>query len=85
MYKQAAYNLAIGMTVAQLIDEKKVQRETIAETLDISELAVPHIERGGEALTAGGLILLLEIFAISWDDFLARVKANLAEAQKQIT
>jgi transcriptional regulator with XRE-family HTH domain len=84
MYKQAAYNLAIGMTVAQLIDEKKVQREKIAEALDISELAIPHIERGGEALSAGGLILLLDIFGMSWDDFLARVKTNLPEAQKQI-
>jgi transcriptional regulator with XRE-family HTH domain len=84
MYKQAAYNLAVGMTLAQLQDEKKVDREKIADTLEISELTVPHIERGGEPLTAGGLILLLDVFGMSWDEFLARVKANLPEAQKQI-
>jgi transcriptional regulator with XRE-family HTH domain len=85
MYKQAAYNLAIGLTLAQLHAEQKVQRDKIADTLEISELAVSRIEHGGETLTAGGLILLLEVFGISWDDFMAKVTANLPEAQKRIT
>jgi transcriptional regulator with XRE-family HTH domain len=85
MYKQAAYNLAVGLTLAQLHEEKKIQREKIAEALEISELAVPRIEHGAELLSAGGLILLLDIFGISWDDFIARVKANLPEAQSRIT
>jgi transcriptional regulator with XRE-family HTH domain len=85
MYKQAAYNLAVGLTLEQLSDEKKIQREKIAEVLDISELAVPRIEHGAELLSAGGLILLLAVLDLTWDDFLARVKANLPEAQSRIT
>jgi transcriptional regulator with XRE-family HTH domain len=85
MYKQAAYNLAIGMTLRQLHEEQKLQRDKIAETLEISELGVSRIEHGSELLTAGGLVLLLNMFDISWDDFMARVKANLPEAQSRIT
>jgi transcriptional regulator with XRE-family HTH domain len=85
MYKQAAYNLAIGMTLGQLQDEQRVQREKIADALEIDELAVTRIEHGSETLTAGGLVLLLDVFGISWDDFMARVQANLPEAQSRIT
>ncbi len=84
MYKQAVYNLAIGMTLEQLHQEQKIHREQIAEKLEISEMAVSDIENGAEALTAGGLVLLLELFDISWDDFLSRVRANLAEAQTRL-
>ena len=84
MYKQAAYNLAIGLTLEQLHDEQRVQREKIAEALEISELAVTRIEHGAETLSAGSLVLLLDVFDISWDDFMTRVKANLPEAQKRI-
>jgi hypothetical protein len=64
VYKQAVYNLAIGMTLEQLHAEQKIHRE--------------------EPLTAGGLVLLLELFNVSWDDFLGRVRANLAEAQTRL-
>jgi transcriptional regulator with XRE-family HTH domain len=84
VYKQAAYNLAIGLTLEQLHDEQRIQREKIAEALEISELAVTRIEHGAETLSAGSLVLLLDVFGISWDDFMARVKANLPEAQKRI-
>jgi transcriptional regulator with XRE-family HTH domain len=84
VYKQAAYNLAIGLTLEQLHDEQRVQREKIAEALEISELAVTRIEHGAETLSAGSLVLLLDVFGISWDDFMTRVKANLPEAQKRI-
>jgi transcriptional regulator with XRE-family HTH domain len=84
VYKQAAYNLAIGLTLEQLHDEQRIQREKIAEALEISELAVTRIEHGAETLSAGSLVLLLDVFGISWDDFMARVKTNLPEAQKRI-
>jgi len=38
MYNQAAYNLAIGMTLQQLHEESRIQREQIAEKLEISGL-----------------------------------------------
>ncbi len=85
MYKQAAYNLAIGLTLEQLQEEQKIHRYQIADKLEISEMAVSRIENGAEPLTAGGLILLLDVFDISWDEFLQRVRANLPEAQKRIT
>jgi transcriptional regulator with XRE-family HTH domain len=85
VYKQAAYNLAIGMTLQQLHEEQKIQREQIADKLDISELAVTRIEHGSEILSAGGLILLLEVFDVTWDEFMQRVRANLPEAQTRIT
>lgn len=85
MYKQAAYNLAVGITLGQLHAEQKIQRDKIAETLEVSELAVTRFEHGSEVLSAGGLILLLDIFGIGWDDFMTRVKANLPEAHKRIT
>jgi transcriptional regulator with XRE-family HTH domain len=85
MYKQAAYNLAIGMTLCQLHEEQKLQRDKIADTLEISELAVSRIEHGAELLSAGGLVLLLDMCRISWDEFMTRVKANLAEAQSRIS
>jgi transcriptional regulator with XRE-family HTH domain len=84
VYKQAVYNLAIGMTLEQLHAEQKIHRDQIAEKLEISEMAVSDIENGAEVLTAGGLVLLLELFDISWDDFLSRVRANLAEAQTRL-
>jgi transcriptional regulator with XRE-family HTH domain len=85
VYKQAAYNLAIGLTLEQLQEEQKIHRYQIADKLEISEMAVSRIENGAEPLTAGGLILLLDVFDISWDEFLQRVRANLPEAQKRIT
>lgn len=84
VYKQAAYNLAIGMTLEQLHKEQKIQREQIAEKLEISELAVTRVEHGAETLSAGSLVLLLEVFDVSWDDFMSRVRANLPEAQTRI-
>jgi transcriptional regulator with XRE-family HTH domain len=84
MYKQARYNLAIGLTLRQLHQERKLHRETIAEALEISEMAVSHIEQGAELLTAGGLILLLETLGMSWEDFIARVEGNLPAAHSQI-
>jgi len=84
MYNQAAYNLAIGMTLQQLHEESRIQREQIAEKLEISALAVTRIKHGSETLSAGGLVLLLEVFDISWDDFLSRTRANLPEAHRRI-
>lgn len=85
MYKQAAYNLAIGLTLQELHQEQRMPREKIAEALDIPELAVTRVEHGSEVLTAGSLILLLDVFDVSWEEFLKRVKDNLPKAQSQIS
>lgn len=84
MHKKDTYNLAIGLVLQELHEEKKLQREKIAEALEISELAVTRVEHGSEPMSAGSLVLLLEMFNVSWDDFILRVRANLEKAESQI-
>jgi transcriptional regulator with XRE-family HTH domain len=84
VHKKETYNLAIGLTLQELHAERKMPREKIAEALEISELAVTRVEHGAEMMTAGSLVLLLDLFDVSWDDFLRRVKSHLDEAEAQI-
>jgi len=84
VHKKETYNLAIGLALQKLHQERKLPREKIAEALEIPELAVTRIEHGSEIMTAGSLVLLLDLFDVSWDDFLQRVKAHLDEAEAQI-
>ena len=85
MYKKATYDLAIGFTLRELHDEQRIPRVEVAEALEIDELAVTRIETGEERMSAGDLLLLLELFDLSWDDFLGRVKSNLARAEAAIS
>lgn len=84
MHRKAAYELAIGYTLRGLQTEMKIPRDAIANALEIGELAVSRIETGEERMSAGDLILVLELFKISWDDFMARVNANLPAAERAI-
>jgi transcriptional regulator with XRE-family HTH domain len=84
MHKKETYNLAIGLVLQELHAEAKLQREQIAEALEISEMAVTRVEHGAEILSAGSLVLLLDLFDVSWDDFTRRVRANLDKAAAQI-
>ena len=84
MHKKETYNLAIGIVLQELHQERKLPREQIAEALEITELAVTRVEHGAETMSAGSLLLLLDLFDVSWDDFMKRVKANLVKAEAQI-
>lgn len=84
MHKRAAYDLAVGLTLRQLSEEREMQRAEIAAALEVTELAVTRFEIGEEKLSAGGLILLLKLFDMSWDAFLERVTANLPSAEAEI-
>jgi transcriptional regulator with XRE-family HTH domain len=84
MHKKETYNLAIGLVLQELHTEAKLQREQIAEALEISEMAVTRVEHGSEIMSAGSLVLLLDLFDVSWDDFTRRVRANLDKAAAQI-
>lgn len=84
MHKKETYNLAIGLVLQELHAEAKLQREQIAEALEISEMAVTRVEHGSEIMSAGSLVLLLDLFDVSWDDFTRRVRANLDKAAAQI-
>lgn len=84
VHKKETYNLAIGLVLQELHDERKLPREKIAEALEITELAVTRVEHGAETMSAGSLVLLLDLFDVSWDDFMRRVKVNLDKAEAQI-
>lgn len=84
MHKKETYNLAIGLVLQELHDEQKLPREKIAEALEIDELAVTRVEHGAETMSAGSLVLLLDLFQVSWDDFMRRVRANLDKAEARI-
>lgn len=84
MHKKETYNLAIGLVLQELHAERKLPREKIAEALEIDELGVTRVEHGAEIMSAGSLVLLLDLFDVSWDDFMKRVKANLDKAEAQI-
>jgi transcriptional regulator with XRE-family HTH domain len=84
MHKKETYNLAIGIVLEELHDEHRLQREKIADALEISELEVTQVEHGATTMSAGSLLLLLDLFDISWDDFMSRVRTNLDKAEARI-
>ena len=84
MHKKATYNLAVGLTLKNLHDERHLERTKLAEALEISELSVNKIENGSERMTAGELILALELFDIPWADFIERIKTNLPKAEEMM-
>ena len=84
MHKKDTYNLAVGLVLQELHEEQRLPREKIAEALEINELAVTRIEHGSEPMSAGSLVLLLDLFDVSWDEFIKRVRANLDKAETQI-
>jgi transcriptional regulator with XRE-family HTH domain len=84
MHKRAAYDLAVGLALRQLHKERHAMRERMAAALEVTELGVTRIETGEEPMTAGGLILLLGLFNLSWEEFIGRVEAHLAEGESEI-
>ena len=84
MHKRATYDLAVGLTLRELHEERKAMRSKVAQALEVTELAVTRIETGEERLTAGGLIMLLRLFDLSWDEFMRRVESNLGKAEAKI-
>lgn len=84
MHKKETYDLAIGLVLRELHDEQRLPREKIADALGLPELAVTRIENGAEIMSAGSLVMLLDLFDLSWEEFMRRVKANLAKAEERI-
>lgn len=84
MHKRATYDLAVGLALRELCEERHAMRERVAAALEVTELGVTRIETGEETLTAGGLILLLGLFDLAWGEFLARVRTHLPEAESEI-
>lgn len=84
MHKRATYDLAVGLVLRELHKEHHAMRERVAAALEVPELGVTRIETGEEPLTAGGLILLLGLFNLSWEEFMKRVESHLAEGESEV-
>jgi hypothetical protein len=85
VHKRATYDLAVGLALRELCEETHAMRERVAAILElIDPLDVTRIETGEETLTAGGLILMLSLFNLTWEEFLRRVQAHLPEAESEV-
>lgn len=84
MHKRATYDLAVGLALRELHKERHAMREQVGDALEVTDLGVTRIETGAETMTAGGLILLLKLFDLSWEAFMERVERHLAEAESEI-
>lgn len=84
MRKKAVYDVAIARVLRSLHEEGHIPRDVLAEALDVPELELTRIELGTEPLSGGGLVMLLDFVALSWDDFMGRVRAELPNAEKAV-
>jgi len=84
MHNRATLDLAIGLALRELCEERGAMREQVAAALELTDLGVTRIETGEETLSAGGLILLLNLFGLTWEEFLWRLKAHLPDAESEI-
>ena len=84
MHDKAVYNIAVGMALKDLQDERNIDREKLAAALDTDGQSISKIEHGELRMTAGELILMMDLFDLPWDDFIERVRAKLPEAAKMM-
>ena len=84
MHDKAVYNIAVGMALKDLQDERNIDREKLAAALDTDGQSISKIEHGELRMTAGELILMMDLFDLPWDDFIERVRAKLSEAAKMM-
>lgn len=84
MHNRATLDLAVGLALRELCEERFAMREQVAAALELSDLAVTRIETGEETISAGGLILLLNLFDLTWAEFLLRLKGHLPDAESEI-
>jgi transcriptional regulator with XRE-family HTH domain len=84
VHKRATYDLAVGLALRELCEERHAMRERVAAILELTDLGVTRIETGEETLTAGGLILMLGLFNLTWEEFLRRVQSHLSEAESEV-
>ena len=84
MHKKATYNLAVGIVLRELQDERHVDRTKLAAALETSDAEITLMENGDQRMTAGELILMLTTFELKWQDFMQRVRNKLPEAEAKI-
>lgn len=82
MHDKAVYNIAIGLALKELHDERGLDRDALAKALDTDGQSISKIEHGALRMSAGEMFLMIEHFDLSWDDFIQRVRAKLPEASQ---
>ena len=80
----AVFELAIAHAVEEIQKEKSITREEMAAALEMPELEVTAFELGERRLSAGGLLVLLDLFRLSWQDFEKRLKKHIDRARSEI-
>ena len=84
MHMKATYNLAIGIVLKELQNERRVDREKLATALEISDAEITLIENGEQRMTAGELIVMLTTLELAWEDFMQRLQNKMPEAEAKI-
>lgn len=84
MHKKATYNIAVGIVLRELQDERQIDSEKLGKALETSGADITMIENGDERMTAGELILLLTTCDLTWDDFMRRISKALPQAESKI-
>jgi transcriptional regulator with XRE-family HTH domain len=83
-HKRAQFELAIAETIRKLHGTSGLERKEIAQALEMPELEITRLENGSEPVSAGGLMILLELYDISWKDFVGKVAEELPGSRDQI-
>lgn len=66
----------LGGALKKLREEKGVSQETLAKALNIPRPSVAQIEKGARDVSVGELDVILEIFQISYNDFLELIRPH---------
>lgn len=69
----------LGEIVSNLRNEKNISQEDLAKALDIPRPSISQMEKGARDISFAELNKLLEIFQISYDDFLNLFKGSTVD------
>lgn len=83
-HNRAQLELAIAETIRKLHGASGLERNAIAQALEMPELEITRLENGSEPVSAGGLMILLKLYDISWEDFIGKVAEELPGAGDRI-
>lgn len=67
---RTAYNEALGLTVSQLLFERRMTRKSLGEHFGVGQCVVSRKLRGHVSWTAEELSVMAELFGLSIDDLM---------------
>lgn len=84
MHKRATSEIAASKAFGAIQQEKQIPRDQLAAALELEELDIPRIISGSEVLSAGMLVLFMQAFDVSWDEFHAKVLEMMDSAETEV-